>query len=954
MFRRSSNALSPLALTMFTGAFVAAPWTAGCSQGRGRQTPDDVGTTTAALSPSAGWLSRSYNSQRTSANVVETLLTPATVNSQSFGFRASMNGLPGGKAGVDDEVFAQPLYVPQVPGTRFGTQDVLYVCTANNTVYAFVATTGALIWSQNLNLGGRAVNVNDIPGHRNFDGNIGIIGTPVIDPATLTLYVVAHAVEQGASGPSYRLWALDLATGTQQKKSAPLSGAGYNTTDFPRYENQRPGLAESQGAIYVGFGSYGDSGSCFGQPPPPDGPSCPFHGVLSAFDATSLSLIAANTNPFVTTVNGASGAGIWQAGNAPAIDPSDGSVYVATGNGPNDETGNRGVSLIHLAPRTLGVLNAFVPTNPYQLTGDRDLSTGPVVAALPEGNLLLQGSKGTGYVFALQPSLVGWTTPLQQFQAVQPNAITTCGISDCPDASSANSEDFWDPFNIFNGVVWWGNPAGSNLGFMYVLGGTDNVRRYSFNAVAFDVAHASVSNSPAHGGVMTLSANGSTAGTGVLWVLNGSSPPTLYALDAEHVDRPVLWASTARAADNLGAFPGNTVIQNPPTVFNGHVYIGGGSPQAGTVSAYGRALAWTPVWHFPCRLTFFCNPVFRFPLHPFAVLPPAPPDPTFSVGWVVGGDGAVYYRSYQHRVWGTPTALTTANFAPSGANIAVAQQTATVNDAFFVANDGKVYVTSATNGGARQAPTALTSANFAPPGAPLATSTQGGVLGVALADVNGKLQVISWNALTHWSSPVAVTAANYTVPNAGVVVGQRASGELDTFSIGSDGALKYMAYSAGIWSGPYPLTLGNFAPPGAPVATAVDVHGFLNVLTVGNDGALSTKWDCTSLWCGTTALTSTGFAPPGAVVSAVNFNNKSLNVFVVDAKGTLDVLTNPGTGWQGPSAIAANIGQPGAATDVSVESSTQLDVFALSSSAASGVVESTNTGGGWSSPVELP
>jgi hypothetical protein len=163
-----------------------------------------------------------------------------------------------------------------------------------------------------------------------------------------------------------------------------------------------------------------------------------------------------------------------------------------------------------------------------------------------------------------------------------------------------------------------------------------------------------------------------------------------------------------------------------------------------------------------------------------------------------------------------------------------------------------------------------------------------------------------------------------------------------------------MAYTAGVWSGPYPLTLGNFAPPGAPIATAADVHGFLNVLTVGNDGALATKWDCTPLWCGTSALTGTGFAPPGAAVSAVNFNNQSLNVFVVDANGALDVLTNPGLGWQGPNAIAANIAQPGAAMDVSVESSTQLDVFALSASADSGIVESINTGSGWSAPVALP
>jgi hypothetical protein len=315
-----------------------------------------------------------------------------------------------------------------------------------------------------------------------------------------------------------------------------------------------------------------------------------------------------------------------------------------------------------------------------------------------------------------------------------------------------------------------------------------------------------------------------------------------------------------------------------------------------------------------------------------------------------GVNGAIYGRTLESGHSQAPTAVTLAGFAPPTAAMAGGQQTANQVDAFVVANDGKVYVTSVTNGGSWQAPSPLTAAGFAPPGASLATATQGGQLGVAVVDNSGKLEIIWWNALSGWGGPVAVTGAHYAPPGAAVIVGRRASGELDALSIGTDGALKYMAYSAGLWSGPWLLTVGSFAPPGAPVATAVDVHGYLNVFTIGNDGAVYTKWDCTSLWCGPTALTATGVLPVGGNVSAINFSNGSLDAFVVDKTGTIDVLSNAGSSWKGPTALSnPNIAVPGAATGAVLEGSSQLDLFAVSSSGR--FVEATDVGGTWTAPA---
>jgi hypothetical protein len=316
----------------------------------------------------------------------------------------------------------------------------------------------------------------------------------------------------------------------------------------------------------------------------------------------------------------------------------------------------------------------------------------------------------------------------------------------------------------------------------------------------------------------------------------------------------------------------------------------------------------------------------------------------------VAADGAAYYRSQQNGLFQDPAAITSAGFAPPGAATAGGRQTATQFDAFVVANDGKLYMMAATNGGPFQAPTPLTAGGFAPPGAALATAAQGGQLGVAVVDNTGALKINWWNPVFGWLGPVAVTGANYAPPGAAVTVGMRASGELDTFSIGSDGALKYMAFYGGLWTGPWALTLGNFAPPGAPVATANDVHGYLNVFTIGNDGALYTKWDCTALWCGATALTATGFVPAGGYVSAINFSNGSLNAFVVDQTGTIDVLSNAGLSWHGPSAVSnPNTSVPGAATSASLEGSSQLDLFAVST--AGRFLETVNVGGSWTAPM---
>src|SRR5277367_1798404 len=177
-----------------------------------------------ALAQPVNVLTRNYNNQRSGANLSETTLTAANVGSGQFG---KLFMLP-----VDDEVWAAPLYVSglQIAG---GTHNVVYVATMNNSVYAFDADTlGAPLWSKNFNGSGQPevwtqVGLNGTC--TNFQGNIGIVSTPVIDGTAGIIYFVTRTVVSGNVVQS--LHAVYIATGIELSKSPTVitAAVGSNT-----------------------------------------------------------------------------------------------------------------------------------------------------------------------------------------------------------------------------------------------------------------------------------------------------------------------------------------------------------------------------------------------------------------------------------------------------------------------------------------------------------------------------------------------------------------------------------------------------------------------------------------------------------------------------------------------------------------------------------------------------
>jgi len=488
---------------------------------------------------------RAYNSQRTGANLSETVLTQANVNSAAFGKLFSL--------AVDDQVYAGVLYVSslQIAG---GIHNVIYVATVNNSVYAFDADAlGAPLWQKNFNGSGRPTTNIDFGaacpgGYFDFRGNIGIVGTPVIDGAAGTMYFVTRTVE--GSGTVQRLHAVDITTGNERTNSpkvitasVPGTGDGGGTVVFnSTTQNQRPALALSQGTVYIAWSSYCDI--------------TPYHGWVMAYDGTSLSQLGA----FNDTPNGVQG-GIWMAGAGIALDAG-GNLFVSTGNGTADATQDFGESVVKLAPNTLNRLDFYTASNYNTLNaGDTDFGSGGP-SMLPGYNLLVTGGK-EGRLYLLNTNNLGGLVSgdvqiPQVFQAVDPTVR--------PAATH----------HIHSSNPVWTSPQGLNV---YVWGENDFLRGYRFSATTqtFNtVPFASGSILPPvgmPGGIMTLSANGSQPGTGILWAAtprNGDAneytvPGQLYAFNAETL--ALLWQSTGVMDDSLNMSKGSL-----PVVANGKVY----------------------------------------------------------------------------------------------------------------------------------------------------------------------------------------------------------------------------------------------------------------------------------------------------------------------------------------------------------------------------------------------
>ncbi len=232
-------------------------------------------------------------------------LTPASVTSGNFGeiFDTQLNG----------PVYAQPIV----------SQPTVLAVTETNNAYGLNSTTGAITWHDNFGTPEQPIqniNCGDV------GTNLGITGTPVVDPATNVAYFVAEKQEAGNTGQDF-MEAVNVATGATPSNwpagGVPIQGSAdddpssvFNAT----FQTQRPGtgtrqwrrvrslrfpvrLRRLERLARRGLGVNGVHHHHVGDRGEHDG-----HRALRT------------------------GAGIWQSSSPPVVD-ANGDIFVSTGNG---------------------------------------------------------------------------------------------------------------------------------------------------------------------------------------------------------------------------------------------------------------------------------------------------------------------------------------------------------------------------------------------------------------------------------------------------------------------------------------------------------------------------------------------------------------------------------------------------------------------------------------------
>jgi hypothetical protein len=464
------------------------------------------------------------DSARTGVNPAETTLTVSNVNSGSFG---KLFTLP-----VDGQVYSQPLYLANVAIPNQGTHNVVYIATENDSVYAFDADNPSQtspLWHVSL---GTAMLCSNVPGcFQDVIPKAGILSTPVIDPVNLIVYVVAMTAPNPAA-PKFTLHALSATTGAEKFNgpvtiTATVAGTTPDSvngkiTFNPLYHLQRPALLLSNGIVYVSFGAHSDLST--------------WHGWIFAYDQKSLRQLAVNC---LSPDGNSGGGGLWQGGVGPVADSS-GNIYVITGNG--DLTawyGGRsyGQSVVKLNPLTLAAADYFAPGN-WGVTNSEDLdlgSGGPLL--IPGTSLILAGGK-TGWVYVVD------TTSMGGFNSNQ---------DQIPQEWQASQDLLFAGRIFYNSTLYlW--PEGDVLkAYAYVGGGS----YFNTNPATSTVSVASgYKNEPA----ISLSANGTTPGTAIIWAAysqsggasGGEYPAVFQAFDASSLQE--IWGSEMNATRD---YPGS-------------------------------------------------------------------------------------------------------------------------------------------------------------------------------------------------------------------------------------------------------------------------------------------------------------------------------------------------------------------------------------------------------------
>jgi Abnormal spindle-like microcephaly-assoc'd, ASPM-SPD-2-Hydin len=487
---------------------------------------------------------------RTGQNLAESVLTPSTVNPSQFGLLFT--------DAIDAAAYAQPLYVPNVAIPNLGTHNVVYVATENDSVYAFDADQqGPPLWQ--ISFINPAIGITPVPstdiggGCVDLVPIIGITATPVIDPATGTLYVVSK-VKLGPGSYQQQFHALDITTGLEKPNSpvtitATVPGTAEDSlkgtiTFDPLLQHDRAALTLANGVVYLSFASHCDIG--------------PYHGWILGYDEKTL----AQEVVYNTTPNGSDG-GIWESGCGPGVD-TNGDLIAITANGTFDTsppTTDYGDSFLRLTPGggTMSVTSSFTPLNELILDEeDLDMGSG--------GNLLLPTQPGPNPDLMIGAGKVGTLYLVNRDSMGGFNVSKDKMVQELPSAVGG----------LFSTPAYWQGtlPKVGLQNMVYTIGVDDVPKTFVLSNGMLQTPPTSASAAFSFGfpgASPAISANGATGG--ILWAIDSSAwkeggPAILRAFDATNLTE--LYDSNMFSADH----PGPAVKFTVPTVANGSVYVG--------------------------------------------------------------------------------------------------------------------------------------------------------------------------------------------------------------------------------------------------------------------------------------------------------------------------------------------------------------------------------------------
>jgi hypothetical protein len=511
--QRNTNTFSTT-ITLASGPHLLELQASDPSTGLVYTTSQNITVTTSAVTSYTTWKN---DLLRTGQQRNENTLTTGNVNSTHFGQLFADN--------VDGQVYAQPLYVSNL-SIAGRMHNVVFIETEHDSVYAFDAdAAGTPLWQVSM-LPGGATTVQQSMVGSTINPEIGITGTPVIDPTAGTMYLISETLENNLV--VFRLHALNITTGHEQSGSpVVINATGWQPTEHL----QRPGLLLANGNVYIGIGSQGDHQ--------------PYHGWVFAYNASSLMQVAFwNSTPTGT------GGALWMGGSGLAADAA-GNIFFMTGNGDWDGTSNFSDSIIKLSP-SLALLDYFTPDNQGQLSlADWDLGSGGVVLVPDQSGAFPHELIGCGKypsVFVIDRDDMGKYAAVSNSQVIQELDNQVGGSS----GRQADDHCFLAP------AFWEQN--------IYFVGNNDVIRVFYLDPSTGKLSATPTSQGTFSflfpGGQPVVSSSGSK--NGIVWVIDHSAAAALHAFDATNV------ASELYRSPGFGAGTKWAV----PTVVNSKVYVG--------------------------------------------------------------------------------------------------------------------------------------------------------------------------------------------------------------------------------------------------------------------------------------------------------------------------------------------------------------------------------------------